>query len=943
MRKLTILSIFVVVVALVLGCGGGEETGPVVPEPNATLTGSIEISEGASSGTISLTISGDGASLTSISVTLSNLQCDGFSAGSMTKTAGASISITEGNFHGSVTDIGEIDGEFTSSTEANGTISLMLEIPYFGTCDLGTWNWSAQKTGAVDITGTWNGEWWRSDGGEEGTLIATLTQSGSLLSGDMTFTSTTFSYSRDTTVSGSVQGNEVVFGTAIGGNGTTVTIDYEGTVAGDGDQMSGTYSMSTGYTGTWSAQKSGAAPDHTPPTITNISATDITETTATITWTTNDPSTSQVEYGETPIYGATTSLQTGLITNHSVTLTNLNPETTYHFRVKSKDSAANEATSGDRTFTTLALPDTTPPVISGVAVSEVTESSAIITWTTDEPATSQVEYGETTSYGLVTALDVSLVTNHSITLDGLNTDTTYHFRVKSKDASGNERASVDHTLTTLVPLDLGEAMTTGAVQANITGDGLTSITVELQSMTSDGLGVLIVVGTIFEAQSGDTQSMVVTATREALLLSYGSTETITVPVACVDMNLGTPHESDTFTIRSTPAPRDLIKLLSLSDFFKKTQRVQQFAVWTITENPNCRSAYRGLTTGWDPFSGSGPSDAEMDTIQELFEKAGISTDKYPALGEAYKQATISQLSSIWDYSWSWGFYDLDSVQVTIRNDNESPMSIEVGHLVLDGKTATIYFHEVLLAGEEKTFTESISYITVVTPGEKTVSLEIEDDCQVVVCSYSTTVIPAVAEETEFQLTDWAVVDHYSTAALQLTFTTTRDVDLLLTNPDGMEADSERIYGWQTETYLDLADYREVPDSGEYTLTVRDGVGTTIATQTFNFIGTQLTISEVSLTWTYWEYSDEYWLQGMSFSVTNDGDLLAYVAQVRVSLDGKEDSWPMYENVLPSEKKVFQPLIYIYDIAPGDKNLTIELLDGAGEVIASYSATVTPSV
>jgi hypothetical protein len=173
----------------------------------------------------------------------------------MTKTAEASIPITEGDFQGSVADIGEIEGEFTSSTVANGTISLMLDIPFFGTCDLGMWNWSAQKVSALNVTGTWSGDWWRSDGGEEGTLTATLTQSGNSLMGAMTFTSTTFSYSRDTTISGSVEGADVVFGIAIGGNGSTVTIDFEGTVSEDGDQMSGTYSMSTGYTGTWSVTR----------------------------------------------------------------------------------------------------------------------------------------------------------------------------------------------------------------------------------------------------------------------------------------------------------------------------------------------------------------------------------------------------------------------------------------------------------------------------------------------------------------------------------------------------------------------------------------------------------------------------------------------------------------------------------------------------------------
>lgn len=88
-------------------------------------------------------------------------------------------------------------------------------------------------------------------GREEGTLTVNLIQSGSSLSGNMTFTSTTFSYSKDTTVSGSVEGNDIVFGIAIGGNDSIVTIDFEGTVSEDGGQMSGTYSMSTGYTGTW--------------------------------------------------------------------------------------------------------------------------------------------------------------------------------------------------------------------------------------------------------------------------------------------------------------------------------------------------------------------------------------------------------------------------------------------------------------------------------------------------------------------------------------------------------------------------------------------------------------------------------------------------------------------------------------------------------------------
>lgn len=91
--------------------------------------------------------------------------------------------------------------------------------------------------------------------------------------------------------------------------------------------------------------------------------------------------------------------------------------------------------------------DETPPVISEVSASSMTETSAVITWGTNEPATSQVEYGLTTSYGYVSNLD-DLVSSHSVGLSGLSAGTTYHYRVKSKDVANNEGVSGDHIFTT---------------------------------------------------------------------------------------------------------------------------------------------------------------------------------------------------------------------------------------------------------------------------------------------------------------------------------------------------------------------------------------------------------------------------------------------------------------------------------------------------------------
>ncbi|MBI5555038.1 MAG: fibronectin type III domain-containing protein, partial [Elusimicrobia bacterium] len=95
--------------------------------------------------------------------------------------------------------------------------------------------------------------------------------------------------------------------------------------------------------------------------------------------------------------------------------------------------------------------DTTPPTISSVASTSITQTSATVTWTTNEAATSQVEYGTSISYGLSTALDSSLVTAHSVALSSLSAGTLYHYRVKSKDASSNEAVSGDYTFTTVSP------------------------------------------------------------------------------------------------------------------------------------------------------------------------------------------------------------------------------------------------------------------------------------------------------------------------------------------------------------------------------------------------------------------------------------------------------------------------------------------------------------
>ncbi|PYT09041.1 MAG: hypothetical protein DMF60_03375 [Acidobacteria bacterium] len=187
--------------------------------------------------------------------------------------------------------------------------------------------------------------------------------------------------------------------------------------------------------------------DTTPPVISGVNASNITGNGVTISWTTDELSDTQIEYGPTSGYGALSTQNPALVTNHSVAFGGLASAVVYHYRVKSKDAAGNLAVSGDLTFTTPGGSDATPPVITGVS-STVTANSATIVWNTNEASDTQVEYGTTSGYGSSTALNASMVASHSAFLSGLSAGATYHHRVKSKDAAGNLATSGDFTFTT---------------------------------------------------------------------------------------------------------------------------------------------------------------------------------------------------------------------------------------------------------------------------------------------------------------------------------------------------------------------------------------------------------------------------------------------------------------------------------------------------------------
>ena len=101
-------------------------------------------------------------------------------------------------------------------------------------------------------------------------------------------------------------------------------------------------------------------------------------------------------------------------------------------------------------YTVTYQPDLTAPIISAVATNLTSGVAATITWTTDEPSTSVVDYGTTTSLGLSVS-NSTLVSQHAIDLTGLTPNTLYYYRVSSADASNNTASSPDEPATFTTP------------------------------------------------------------------------------------------------------------------------------------------------------------------------------------------------------------------------------------------------------------------------------------------------------------------------------------------------------------------------------------------------------------------------------------------------------------------------------------------------------------
>jgi len=174
--------------------------------------------------------------------------------------------------------------------------------------------------------------------------------------------------------------------------------------------------------------------------VTAASGSNIKSTSARIVWTTADYTDSTIEYGTVAPPGTEGSLPYTLsksnsekVLSHNIYLGNLTPSTTYYYKLTSVN-LAEETTIYESEFTT-----TPGPIISNVTSSGATDIGVVITWTSNIPTTSYVSYSTDVDLASPTLSSVSeeLVTEHTVTLTGLNSDSTYYYLVYGVDADTN--------------------------------------------------------------------------------------------------------------------------------------------------------------------------------------------------------------------------------------------------------------------------------------------------------------------------------------------------------------------------------------------------------------------------------------------------------------------------------------------------------------------------
>ncbi|MCX6808282.1 MAG: fibronectin type III domain-containing protein [Candidatus Berkelbacteria bacterium] len=193
----------------------------------------------------------------------------------------------------------------------------------------------------------------------------------------------------------------------------------------------------TGYSDVYTL----TTPQYIPLVIDGLSFSELTPNSVWVSWQTNKLSKTDLYYGAASNFNNVKN-DINFNTDHKFKLDELTAGVEYRVKIIGTDEDGNTVSSD-----VYALSTPSNPVVSDIAVQNVSNNSAVVSWTTNVATDSGVQYGKDTAYGLQSS-KTDLVTKHEVTVVGLESKTTYHFRVNVKDTFGTLASSADLTFTT---------------------------------------------------------------------------------------------------------------------------------------------------------------------------------------------------------------------------------------------------------------------------------------------------------------------------------------------------------------------------------------------------------------------------------------------------------------------------------------------------------------
>lgn len=170
-------------------------------------------------------------------------------------------------------------------------------------------------------------------------------------------------------------------------------------------------------------------PGSQPPIADNITVSDLTTGSATISFTTDSAQViDALVYDEQGKIIGVFSDSIPVI-NHIIRIETLYPDSLYSFQLLSADASGSRSISEKHSFTTLKP----PPVISNVQISKATESAAWVTWETDRPAVTELTYWEEGSTYQNTISENATGTNHEAIIQPLDSQSIYAFVIRANN------------------------------------------------------------------------------------------------------------------------------------------------------------------------------------------------------------------------------------------------------------------------------------------------------------------------------------------------------------------------------------------------------------------------------------------------------------------------------------------------------------------------------